>query len=82
MGLIIYPEGLAWACHPRQWDTFMMKPPQAGAMSDGQWSQFSSEMGAAVQRFKRDGCAHFALLLIPVGFVVLLVRSSASTAFR
>jgi hypothetical protein len=61
------------SCGPRKWDTFMTKPPQAGVWPDGQWSQFSSEMGAQVQRFKRDGYAGFGLLLIPVGLVFLLI---------
>ena len=60
-------------CKDRQWDPFMHKPPQASAWSDGQWSSFSTEMGGLVQRFKRDGYAGYALLLIPIGVIIMVI---------
>ena len=66
------------SCSARPWDPSMRKPQQASAWSDGQWSSFSNEMGAQVQKFKRDGCAGFALLLIPFGLIMLLIGLSVS----
>ena len=60
-------------CNQRQWDPHMRKPQQASAWSDGRWSEFSTEMSTQVRNFKRDGYAHLALLLIPVGILLLLV---------
>ena len=52
----------------------MRKPQQAAAMSDGQWSSFAQEMGRIVRRFKKDGFAMYALLMILIGVVVLLLN--------
>ena len=60
-------------CKDRQWDPFMQKPPQASTWSAGQWSSFSTEMGGLVRRFKRDGYAGYAFLLIPIGMIVMVI---------
>ena len=59
------------ACQARTWDD--RKPPQASAWSSSQWSAFSQEMSNHVRRFNRDGMAMLALLLIPIGILVLVI---------
>ena len=61
------------ACQNRHWDEGVRQPPQTGAWSSGKWSDFSREMGNHVRRFRKDGRSLFALLLIPVGFIVGLI---------
>ena len=61
------------ACNARQWDVNMPKPQQAAAWSSSQWMNFSQEMDARVRQFRKDGQAIYALLLIPVGILLLII---------
>lgn len=70
---IIEIEAADCTCEPlngRKWDA--TKPPAAAAWSDAQWREYSDEMYSLIQSYKKDGIAHFALLLIPLGVIVLL----------
>jgi len=65
------------SCNGRQFDAHMPKPSCAAAWPDSRWREFASEMSRLVGTYKNDGKAHYALLLIPVGIILMLVSISS-----
>lgn len=73
MVLTIQERTCGATCANRVWDNFMSKPPHCAGWPESRWAEFRREMGSLVNTFKKDGYAHFALLLIVVGVMILLI---------
>jgi len=50
----------------------MPKPSGAAGWTDGRWHEFSGEMGALVRTYRKDGFAALALLIMPLGLLILV----------
>lgn len=60
-------------CGNRTWDDRMAKPSIMATWTSQQWAAFAAEMGTLIRSYHRDGRAHYALLLLPIGVILTFV---------
>jgi hypothetical protein len=77
--IVINIEDESFNCrNDRTFDAAMPKPPQAMHWPDSRWREWTTAMAALVRTYQNDGKAAWALVLIPIGILVMLFAGDSS----
>ena len=77
--IVISIEDESFNCrNDRTFDAAMPKPPLAMHWPDSRWREWTTAMAALVRTYQNDGKAAWALVLIPIGILVMLFGGDSS----